>query len=112
MANELKYIHRIEFHAPLFFAGRNFGTKVEVNKIDGLSIGYDEKYGLFKISYNGKLATASDTSAFLWELVEDQPESPEIVNEHKTSDIGKFKTAQVSTPHGHVFEGPGKGKTK
>lgn len=115
----LENIYWIQFHSPLFFAGRNFGEKVQVDKIQGLKIAYDDELSLFNIEYNNpqlpgiRKAKMPWTSAYLWETVEDKEAAnvPEVVNEHVTQDVNKIKKAQASTPQGHVFEGPGKGKT-
>lgn len=108
----LEPVHYVEFHSPLFHAGKNFGTKVEVHKHQGLTITYDDDLSLFNIEYKGRMAKCPWTSAFLWEPKSVVTPIPVVVNEHRTQDASKRKGAQVSTPMGHVFEGPGAGKTK
>lgn len=107
----MQNIYRIEFHSPLFHAGKNFTNKVEVHRIPGLEIKYDEAPRLFYVEYLGRTAVIPESSAFLWEFTPEKPPA-EVVNEHKTHDVGKIKSAQVSSPMGHVFEGPGAGKAR
>lgn len=109
----LEDVHRIEFHSPLFHAGRNFGTKIEIkdDRNDGLKIQYDDKNRLFYVEYKGRQAKMPEMSAFMWEPVSRSSPAP-TPNQHQTHDVTKASDAQVETPVGHVFAGPGKGKTK
>lgn len=108
-------VHSIEFTKTFFHAGKNFGTKVEVKKVPGLTIKHDATKKLFYATYKtiqgDRLAVLPEASVFMWEAEKDGG-IPLIKNEHVTQDVTRIKSAQVSTPMGHVFEGPGKGKAK
>lgn len=108
----IKVIH-IQFHDDVFHAGKNFGKKIEISKVDGLKIEFDEDNRRFYMTYKNRIRVFPELSAFSWEDEQNSPEPIlEIKNEHRTEDRSKRVSAQVSTPMGHVFEGPGKGKTK
>lgn len=97
----------LETHGDVFVGGKNHGKKHRPK--DGLLLEWDEKKQCAFISWNNE--TARIFPANINVLVEGEPVVLPV-NEHRTTDVTKFKTAQVSTPHGHVFEGPGRGKTK
>lgn len=101
---------------PLFLNRRNFGEKL--GKEHGLVLEYDMARKELYVLYNGRVAIVPSSG-----LASIEPTNPKDVgydgekfkvtethvNHPALSDIGR---AQVSTPHGYVFEGPGKGKTK
>lgn len=107
----MEEIRWVQFHSPMFHAGKNFGDKIEVKRHEGLKILFDEKERRFHIDYKGRKAVMPEMSAFIWESVGND-DIPMIVNEHRTERFEGRLEAQVSTPMGHVFEGKGKGKTK
>ena len=97
---------------PLHHAGKNFGEKIDPKMVPGLILTHDTEKHTFNITHNQRTGVIPEWSVLVWELESAQATSQEVVNEHKTSDAKKFAGAQVSTPQGHVFEGPGKGRTK
>lgn len=108
-------LESIEFHTEVFHAGKNFGKKLGHGTgrgIDGLKMEADDAKEWITLTYKGrKREIPVFGNVASWERKRANAES-EPKNEHKTMDVNKIKTAQVSTPMGHVFEGPGKGKTR
>jgi hypothetical protein len=108
-------IESIEFHDDIFHAGKNFGKKIGYGTgrpVEGLKMEINEERTLVLIHYMGRtreLPTYGNAKG--WELKR-KDQKPEPKNEHKTESVEGRSRAQVSTPMGHVFEGPGKGKTK
>lgn len=101
---------------PLFLNRRNFGEKLE-NKID-LVLEYDTQRKELYVQYNGRVAIIPSSG-----LASIEPTNPEDVGynggkfqpvkthgSHPT--IAGIASAQVSSPHDHVFAGPGNGKVK
>lgn len=108
-------IESVEFHTELFHAGTNFGRKVgkgTQKDLPGVKIQASDDKAWLYFNWNGRtreIPVFGNVAS--WEVKrKDAPPAP--VNEHKTHDSTKIKSAQVSSPMGHVFEGPGKGKTK
>lgn len=103
----MESVRFMETHGDIFCGGKNHGKKHRPKA--GLKLSWDEKKQSAFLSWGGETARIFATNINV--LVEGEPvQLP--ANEHKTTDINKFKTAQVSTPMGHVFEGKGRGKTR
>lgn len=101
---------------PLFLRGKNFGEKL--SKTNDTALDYDMTRKELYVSYNGRVSVIPSTGVANFEPVNPgdvgyQGEQHKPVKTHVShpaiADIGQ---AQVSTPTGYVFEGPGKGKTK
>ncbi len=95
-------------HDPVFIGGKNFDTKLDLDRYVGLKLEYDEDRKELQATWNGETScTTTNVKSFVrGEFVSkriQQVSHPQVMN------IGG---AQVETPHGHVFAGPGKGKTK
>lgn len=97
-------------HNTFLLSGKNFGPTIESEKITGIDMVYDQIEKELWLTYKGITGFAPSTNvSFLVPLqtaLENvlQSEPPTIQSRAK-------KTAQVSTPTGHVFEGPGHGQT-
>lgn len=108
-------IESVEFHTEIFHAGRNFGKKIgwgTGKNNEGVRVEANKDKTWVYFHYNGRtreIPVFGNVAS--WEVKRENA-APEPVNEYKTQDVNKIKTAQVSTPMGHVFEGPGKGKAK
>jgi len=100
---------------PLFLNRRNFGEKL--NTTIDVMLEYDMNRKELYVGYNGRVAVIPSSNIASFE-----PVNPADIGyngkgfvpvkthtpQPMVADIG---SAQVSTPHGYVFEGPGKGKT-
>lgn len=96
----------LETHGDIFVGGKNHGKKHRPKA--GLKIEWDEEKKAAFLTWNNERGRIFDSNINL--LVEGAPvELPK--NEHQTHDVTKIKSAQVSSPMGHVFEGQGAGKT-
>jgi len=96
-----------ELHAGLFIAGTNLEKKLDPNKRPGLKLAYDENKHHLYVTWKDK--TMMVPSSNIVGIVEGKIE-PKNENQHKPQTIPKF-SAQVESPIGHVFSGPGAGKT-
>lgn len=96
-----------ELHSPLFLAGTNLGLKMDPSKRQGLVMEFDEEKCHLYVQYNGATARVPEPS--ILSMVEGELKKP--IKETPPPYVKKVVTAQVSTPQGHVFEGPGAGKT-
>lgn len=98
-----------ELHSSLFLAGAgiNLGLKLDPTKREGLSLKYDRENQELLVSYAGKTAIVPTTNVVV--MIEGDPALKEIVKPAPqfTTRVG----AQVDSPMGHVFKGPGHGKT-
>ncbi len=99
-------IRFLETRSEIFVGGKNHHNKHRPSPV--LKLEWDEDRRCAFLTWNGERGRIPESNINL--LVEGAP-TPLPKNEHKTSDIVKFKTAQVSSPMGHVFEGEGAGKT-
>lgn len=108
-------IESIEFHTEIFHAGKNFGKKIGYGTAkgpDGAKVTANDDKTWVYFDYKGRVREIPVFgNVASWELKRDQAK-PSPKNEHKTTSVEKFKTAQVETPMGHVHEGLGKGKTR
>lgn len=97
----------IELHNDLFHAGKNHGKKL-FHK-EGKELFYNDKKGWFEVSYNNRIAKIPMSAVQSWE---DELLFLEavVVASPSPMDTRRIKSAQVSTPMGHVFEGEGHGK--
>ena len=50
---KLRYV---ELPKAIFLNGKNLGEKLDVNRLPGLSLNYDEKKNRIEVVYNNKLA--------------------------------------------------------
>lgn len=102
----------VHLHAPLFFAGRNWGEKLDIkNTSKGkIALSYDRDTRELHLECDGKEAFLPSTSVFSYipkgvvldATAQSQPERQKPGPKPKI-------TAQVSGPHDHVFaQGPGK----
>jgi hypothetical protein len=98
-------------HTELFVGGKNFGTKIRPNLHQGLELVWDDGKQCFLVTYNNEVATVRNGN-IAYDVKKLSKAKPDPVNEHKTESVHGRRKAQVSTPHGYVFEGEGKGKTK
>ena len=96
-----------ELHNPLFLAGKNFGTKLDPSKLTGLKMEYERDLKEFYIHWSGEKAILPLTSVSYMLEGEAKVTPPQA---HHPQIVG-IASAQVSTPYGHVHEGPGAGKT-
>jgi hypothetical protein len=112
----------IELHSPLFFAGKNWGTKISATSntgtTTGLKLSYDKEEKEIHLVYGTKMTmipreaagniTPINPKDFGHDIKTDHTKPKTHKSHAMTANINK---AQVSTPMGHVFEGLGAGKT-
>lgn len=100
----------IQFHDTTYYhpAGKSFQQKTRVKEHAGLDIKFNEEKKRFSITWANQTSYMPETSVAQWMPVTPN-QAPLIENVHKTEDKRKRAGAQVSTPHGHVFAGPGAG---
>ncbi len=98
-----------ELHAPLFLAGTNLGQKLDHKTKGGVKLEYDEEKRHLYITYNGQTARVPETSVL--SMVEGKAVKPLASIPSDPVNVFDPNAAQVETPTGHVFAGPGKGKT-
>lgn len=105
-------LKHLELHSPLFVmhaaGGINLGVKLDPRKKEGLELFHDPDARRMIVRYNGSEAILPESSAFAWHEGEWPKKAPLKAAEAPRGKI----TAQVEGPQSHVFEGPGKGKTK
>jgi hypothetical protein len=101
---EIKIAH---LHNPLFFAGKNFGQKLDPGKTAGLKLEFDEKRNWLVVNWENKQSYVPVTNISAMEAG-----TPEKYAQQVTHPIvAGIVSAQVETPYGHVHAGPGAGKT-
>lgn len=103
----------VELHTSLFHGGKNFSPpKISADKDVEMELVVKEierfKLAFVKLTYKGKPTLIPLTSVNHVTEADGLIEQPR--NTHHAMDINKFQTAQVGTPHDHVFAGAGKGK--
>ena len=117
---ELKYLG---LHDDLFLAGTNFGKKIDPTKRVGVKLRFHpDKQGMITVEWNGEVAFFHFTNAFPC-IPKDPADIGYILSAMTPPPIEtgpNFQThpqkmniaasAQVSHPHGHVFQGKGAGK--
>lgn len=101
---ELKFA---ELHNPLFLAGRNLQTKLDPGKMAGIKLFYDRPEKELLVHWNGQIGIVPSSNIAC--MVEGVPEIRAQQITHPI--VAGIQRAQASTPMGHVFEGPGAGKT-
>lgn len=107
----MEQLRFLETHGDIFIGGKNLGKKHRPQMLAGLAIEWDQKNRWCLLTWNGETGRILEGNcAYMVPEVGKVVELP--VNEHKTEHVEGRKRAQVSTPMGHVFEGPGKGKVR
>lgn len=99
----------LETHGNIFIGGKNLGTKHNPRLLKGLDIKWDNDNRWCLLTWNNETGRILEGNC-AYMVPGTGNKVP--VNQHKTEHVEGRKRAQVSTPMGHVFEGPGKGKTK
>lgn len=99
-----------DLHNPLFFAGKNFGQKLEPIKLAGLKLQYYRDWEELHVFWQGRMAIVPKPAIASMEpgSLKDFPKPVQIVHPM----VAGIASAQVETPFGHVHAGPGKGKSK
>lgn len=104
-----------ELHTPLFMGGTNFGTKLDPTKRQGLVLTYDRDEKELIIEYKGIVSLVPSANAANMVLADPsaigitaaQPKKIKVATP-VTQVTHPMKTgiasAQVSTPHDHVFK--------
>lgn len=104
-----------ELHSPLFLSGKNLSQKLDPNKVDGLSMEFDEEKHQLYVTYKNPtpamgmpaVSTARVPEPSILSMVEGEvkkrKETPMVVP--------KVVKAQASSPQDHVFAGLGAGET-
>lgn len=110
----LKYI---QTHNPLFLAGTNFGTKIDLNRRSDATLIYDREFGEVHLFFKGEMAIIplSGISDMWPKTMQDfMIESVHVVEAPTIQEVPQLRKpvkAQVSTPTDHVFA-QGAGKTR
>lgn len=121
-----------EVHSPLFHGGKNHGVKLLPK--DGLEIEYDREEKELTVWYKGEPTYLPSTSVHNYTPLErpvpmelkdvfKEPTKlqmtehgnkldPGVTNKSHAQDTRKIKSAQVSGPHDHVFQGEGSGRKR
>ncbi len=108
-----------ELHAPLFISdekhqGKNFGMKLDHVKHRGIKLEYDRDAQELLVTWEGREAIVPLTNVISMQPATTAPatviKAPINTKQSPGSPLAKA-SAQVATPQGHVFEGPGKGQT-
>lgn len=105
-----------ELHAPLFISdekhqGKNFGMKLDHIKHRGIKLEYDREAQELLVSWEGREAIVPLTNVISMQPLKAEPAKVVRLPETAVAAPKVKATAQVSSPQGHVFEGPGKGQT-
>jgi len=116
----------VETHNPVFHCGKNHGQKLFCK--NGLELEYDLNWPEFgekiKLTYNGKatylpmisVQNFTPAESKMMEIKCDgtygQMQTPPLPRVSHPMDLNKIKTAQVSGPHDHVFQGEGAGRKR
>ena len=69
----------VELHGPLFLAGSNLGSKLDISKRHGMTLVYDRAYQELHVTYNDHLAVVpSSNIVSFWpsEPIEEKKEEP------------------------------------
>lgn len=102
----------IETHSDLFMAGTNMGKKIDVtaHKFRGIYLQYDPKNEFYLVWFKNELSRLPKTSVhndIPLDVKDTKYEHPKFEIETKapqaTPTANPSITAQVSTPHDHVF---------
>jgi hypothetical protein len=98
-----------KLHDDLFFNRKSFGKTLEPNIHGGLKMIYDDTARELLVTWQNKTAHIPSTNiaSYCVGEVEDRK-----IHQTSAPMVAGISSAQVETPFGHVFEGPGKGKTK
>ena len=104
----------VQLHAgdSMFFAGKNFQTKLDAKRDLGLKLTYDTEEKELNVQYAGQTTQVPSTSIFHYQPIKGN-EDIKAVKTHTNHAMKKgISSAQVQTPTDHVFKGPGAGQTK
>lgn len=96
-----------ELHTPLFLAGTNLGSKLNVkdHKRRGMTLDFDYDKRRLLVGWNGKTACVPEANVASFVEADDVPVEMDSAAVAKTP-----IKAQVSSPQDHVFAGAGHGK--
>lgn len=102
---ELKFA---ELHNPLFLGGKNLQVKLDGHHHPGIEIHYDraEKELLVRWNCETGIVPISNVAC----MIPGSAKKRDVPLSHPMT-VNAGRTAQVSTPYGHVHAGPGAGKT-
>lgn len=95
-----------ELHNPLFLGGKNHGVKLDPGKTHGLELFYDRKEKELLIHWGKHVGIIPSSNIACMEEGLPEVKAPQYTHPI----VAGIASAQVSTPFGHVFEGPGKGR--
>ncbi len=98
-------ISRVELHTPIFVGGHNLGAKLDAGRRKDLDMQYDGKGQLLFVTFNGETAMVPVPAIASMVAETFKRETPSVLKAAKP-----VVDAQVSSPTGHVFAGPGKGQ--
>jgi hypothetical protein len=99
---KLQFLHT---HTPLFVGKKNMPEKIQSFQVKDVEMSFDQKNGLVLVKYNGETALVplSNVAAMIAAPAEARQQPP-------LKAVAQAVDAQVSSPTGHVFAGPGKGQ--
>lgn len=107
MSNEVS-LEYVELHSALFLSGTNLGLKLDPTKRTGLVLTYDRPNQEVLVHFNGKIAIVPFTNVV--SMIEGDP-ALKLAPKPPEPEFTPRSGAQVDSPQGHVFKGPGHGKT-
>lgn len=96
-----------ELHNPLFLAGKNHGMKLDPSKVSDMRLVYDRAEKELLVHWNGEIGIVPSSNVSC--MMTGEVVKKEAPFTHPI--VAGIASAQASTPYGHVFEGPGAGKT-
>ncbi len=104
-----------EVHSPIFMGsgpgpGINLGQKLDPKARKGLKLEYDEVKRHLYVTLDQKTVRVPETSVLSMVEGPITPAVAEVITKLNATGFDP-NAAQVETPTGHVFAGPGKGKT-
>ncbi len=104
-----------ELHAPLFFGNKSFGTKLYQKQHAGIKLVYDRAEKELIVEWNGvstivPVGNVANMVAKPAAAVEAKFPT-EVKPAAPMPELARTRTAQVSSPQGHVHAGPGHGQT-
>ena len=109
-------VYRADLHDVIFVGGKNLTGKLDARPkgTAGLKLQWDEEEDELVVTYQGETGRMPHTGVKIYFTSEGNEKHSGLkeVNVHQTQHANPAaRGAQVSTPQGHVFAGPGAGKT-
>ena len=102
-------LDQLQTHTVLFLGKTNLTDRLNASARKGLSMLYDEDKAVVRVTFNDE--TAIIPLAAVASMIPAKRQADEPATKVATKATRPPVEAQASSPTGHVFAGPGKGKT-